>query len=550
MGLQKSLKIGDILIQESLILEAQLTQALAMQKISKKKLGEILIENGMITEKKFLKVLADTYQLETIELDDVVIDEKLLSSFPFALLEKHKVLPIEIKDQTLIVAINDPLDVLILQELRYISGQQVKPMLASLKDILRYLRKSHQSMETAQAIRNAQNVDAQGTPIIKLVNSIISRAIKEGASDIHLEPQKDQLRVRFRIDGILFQKLTIPKDLFRKVISGIKIMGGLDVAENRKPQEGRISWKEGDYGFDIRVSTLLDMHGEKMTLRILNKKEISHTFDSLGMNNHEINQIKELIKRPYGMLLVTGPTGAGKTTTLYSILNSLNQISTNIITVEDPVEYQMEGITQTSINPYTGYTFASAIRYILRHDPDIIMVGEIRDGETAEVSVRAALTGHLVLATLHTNSAAGAVTRLMDMGVESFLLSSTVVGVVAQRLVRKLCPHCKRQEDASEDIREIITRELSLTGPVRVAHPVGCEQCFHTGYSGRVGLFEILRVTPDIRALILKKASEKEITQALIAQGMKTLRMAGYQKVIEKVTSYEEVLRVTLTEDM
>jgi type IV pilus assembly protein PilB len=543
-------KIGDVLIQEGLISEVDLLEALALQKLTKKKVGEILIEKEFVKELDFLKVLASTYQLPLVDLENVIIDEKLLDLFPLEMLHKYKVLPLELKGQNIIIATNDPLDVLALQEIRYVSGYQVKPVLASLNGITTHLKKSHESMETIQMIRNAQNVNTQDTSVVKLVNSILSKAVREGASDIHLEPQKDHLRIRFRIDGILFKKLTVPQELYRKVISRLKIMAGLDVAENRKPQDGRISWKEYEQNFDIRVSTLLDMHGEAIALRILNKNAISHQFESLGLDQGEIASIKDLIRRPYGIILVTGPTGAGKTTTLYSILNSLNQISTNIVTVEDPVEYQLDGITQTSINPFTDYSFANAIRYILRHDPDIIMVGEIRDVETAEISVRAALTGHLVLSTLHTNSAAGAITRLLEMNTEPFLLSSTVIGVVAQRLIRRLCPHCKKEEKMAPEIEKIISAELSIKGPLSLAQPVGCEKCFSTGYSGRVGLFEILKVTPDIRQLILKKANEQEITKTLVSNGMKTLRMAGYKHVLDKVTSYEEVIRVTLTEDM
>lgn len=550
MGLQQNLRIGDILLREGLITEAQLVEALGLQKTNKKKLGDILIERGIIHEVDLLRILADIYQLPIIDLDHIVTDQKLLSSFTLEVLQKNKVFPIEVKDQSLFVATNDPLDVAALQEIRYVSGYPVKPVLASLDQIMLRLNQSYESIDATRAMSSAQEAGSQDTPIITLVNSIISKAIKEGASDIHVEPQKDHLRIRFRIDGILFKKMEIQQILQRKVISRLKIMANLDVAENRKPQDGRISIEEGGHNYDIRVSTLLDIYGESMTLRILNAKSISHNLESLGLTASEIEQMKSLISRPHGVLLVTGPTGAGKTTTLYSVLNSLNNIETNIITVEDPVEYQLDGITQTNINPFTGYSFATAIRHILRHDPDIIMVGEIRDIETAEISVRASLTGHLVLATLHTNSAAGAITRLQDMNVESFLLSSTVIGVIAQRLVRRLCPHCKKEALASPEVEQIICRELKIKGPLTIAKHVGCNKCFGTGYSGRVGLFEILRVDPEVRKLILNKANEQEITKAMVERGMNTLRMAGYHKVLDKLTSYEEVVRITLTEDM
>jgi type IV pilus assembly protein PilB len=550
MSTERNLKIGTVLLNQGAINQLQLTEALDLQRTTKKRLGEILMEKMVIDEDQFLQALSQAYQLPIVDFNKVDVDEKVLGLFPFAMLKKYRVFPLELRDQSLTVAISDPLDMAALQEMRYVSGYQIKPVLASVRDISTQLENARQSIETMQAIRNAESDDVEETPIIKLVNSIIKRGINEGASDIHVEPQKDGLRVRFRIDGMLFKKSAIPQALARKVISRIKIMAGMDVTENRKPQDGRISWKEGAQSYDIRVATLLDMNGEAIALRILNKKSISHHFDSLGLENEEIERIKDLIKRPYGILLVTGPTGAGKTTTLYTILNALNQMSSNIITVEDPVEYQLEGITQTSINPHTGYTFANAIRHILRHDPDIIMVGEIRDVETAEVSVRAALTGHLVLATLHTNSAAGAITRLLEMNVEPFLLSSTVIGVVAQRLIRRLCPHCKKEVSPSAEVAALISTELHIEAPFMLCKPVGCDRCFQTGYSGRIGLFEILKVTQDLHPLILRKASDQEITKAMVAHGMRTLRQAGYKKAIEGLTSYEEVVRITLTEDI
>ncbi len=546
----KILKLGEILLEEGLISHDQLMECLQIQKKDGRLLGEILIAKGLVSDKEISQILARTYQLPYVDLSTTTIDEKVFGIVSHELISKHKVIPIELKGSLLTVATNNPLDVTAFQEIQYMSGLQVKPVIASLPDIIEHLSKYSDSMQAMHAINRGQDTRGESSaPVVKLVESIIMKAIQERASDIHIEPQKDSLRVRYRVDGELYEKTPIDKDIERKVISRIKILAGMDVADNRKPQDGRMSVSDRDLHYDIRVSTLPNIYGENMVMRILDKSFTDFSFSSLGMDEHEIKTIKALSLRPYGMILVTGPTGAGKSTTLYSILSSLNEKSTNIITVEDPVEYKLSGVNQTAINNQAGYTFATAIRHILRHDPDIIMVGEIRDIETAEISIRAALTGHLVLSTLHTNTAPGAIMRLLDMSIEPFLIQSAVIGVIAQRLIRRLCPHCKVEYKPSAEVIESIRPYATLPNDLTLAKAQGCEKCFKTGYTGRVAVYESLLVNEAIRNMILKSPSEQELTRLAISRGMKTLRNAGIEKAIRKVTSLEEVMQTTFVEE-
>ncbi len=564
----KNIKLGQLLLEEGLIDYVKLYEALEIQKVSRKKLGEILLEKGYISELHLCEVLSRVYGLPLVKLSELKVDKKLLGMFSYKLLKKHKVFPVEIKDRGIVVATNNPLNISAFEEIRYISGYQVKPVMATLADIELGLNRYYGPLRTVEdAIKQASKqkkdseadkadialqdleMASQDAPVVKIVNSVISEAIKQNASDIHFEPQKDRLRVRFRIDGMLYEKVSAPKELLRSLVSRIKIISGMDVAEVRKPQDGRMSLSDGGKDFDIRVSTLPDIFGEKVVLRILNKENVIRPIDILGMDEHELNILKDLIYRPYGMILFTGPTGSGKTTTLYSILNLLNDASRNIVTVEDPVEYELDGVNQTAINVRAGYQFATAIRHILRQDPDVIMIGEIRDLDTVEIAIQAALTGHLVLATLHTNTASGAITRLLDMNVEPFLISSAVIGVVAQRLVRRLCPACKKEYPAPPQLRESLAQEVTLGDEVLLAKPAGCEKCFSMGYSGRIGNFEVLNIDDDIRQLILKRANEHDISRVALSKGMKTLRISGIQKALSQATSLEEVMRTTFLEE-
>ena len=541
-------KLGEFLFEEGLIAREQLDEALEAQKHDRRKLGELLVERGWIEDQKLTEVLARLFQIPFVRLSEFKINEKTLSLIPQEFLQTHKIIPLAVQDNCLTVATSNPLDVASLQEIQYKCGYLVNPVMAGRLDIERHLQQFSSSLRTIDAIRALEKKDMEGAHVGQLVETILRQAIGERASDIHFEPLVDKMRVRFRIDGMLYEKSPIPKGLARNVISRIKIIAGMDVADSRRPQDGRTSFKVGHDEYDIRISSIPDMLGENLVLRILNKQFVSRSFESLGMEPEQISAMKKIMERPYGLMLVTGPTGAGKTTTLYSVLNLLNSVSKNIISVEDPVEYQLSGITQTAVSAYTGYTFATAIRYILRHDPDIIMVGEIRDVETAEMAIRAALTGHLVFSTMHTNSAAGAITRLLEMNIEPFLISSAVQGVIAQRLVRRLCPNCRREYRPTEDVMESLKSHVTNPEKFTLASAQGCEMCLQTGYQGRVGVFEMLEVDERIRAMMLKSSGEKEIAQAAVEKGMKNLRTAGLLKAVHKLTTLEEALRIAFVE--
>jgi type IV pilus assembly protein PilB len=548
MVLNKNLKIGEILLEEKLITHQQLLHGLQIQSHDSRKLGEILVDEGFISDEQLSRELARIYQLPFVSLAEMQIDEQVLAVVPFDVLKKHRVLPFALSGISLKIATSNPLDVQGLQEIQYMSGYQVNPSMASFKDIDAHLLKYEEVITASNLSKASKSTDTDVTPIVKMVEALLGKAIKERASDIHLEPMKDNMRVRFRIDGVLYEKTPFAKDLERKILSRIKILAGMDVADSRRPQDGRLSMPAQFSDFDVRVATLPDIMGENMVLRLLDKSFTRFSFDSLGMDAAEAETIKKLVQRPYGMILVTGPTGAGKTTTLYSMLNLLNNPTRNIITVEDPVEYKIAGVNQTPINNRAGYTFATAIRHILRHDPDVIMVGEIRDMETAEIAIRAALTGHLVLSTLHTNTAAGAIMRLLDMKIEPFLIQSSVIAVIAQRLVRRVCPHCRKIITPSDEARERLARFCPVKPGQQLVEPVGCEQCFNTGYAGRQAVYELLPVNDKIRSLILKNPSEYDITQAAVAQGMQTLRQAGLVKALNLSASIDEVMGTTFTE--
>ncbi|MBP7215783.1 MAG: type II/IV secretion system protein [Candidatus Omnitrophica bacterium] len=564
-NVEKNLRIGEILIKHGVINEAQLYEGLEEQKTKKKMLGAILIDKGFLTEETLLRALAQEYLLTFVDLNAEPLDESLFKNMPLDFLRKHHLFPLRVEEWRLVVAISDPLDIMSPQELGRLTGYSTKVVIATRKQIDTLLNKyftandhTAAAMNEIAAKKKEHDVQAAGEkslkdleiavqdgPLVKLVNSILTEAIGQGASDVHFEPQAEGMFIRFRVDGVLYEKMMVPKDLQPAAISRLKIVSGMDIAERRMPQDGRMSITQEGKIYDIRASTLPGIFGEKMVLRILDKESVLLPLDHVGFDEHELEVVRHLILRPYGIILITGPTGSGKTTTLYSMLNTLNEQTRNIVTVEDPVEYELPRVNQTAINVRAGYTFATAIRHILRQDPDIIMVGEIRDLETAEIAVQAAITGHLVLSTLHTNNATGAITRLLDMGVEPFLISSSVVGVIAQRLVRKLCPHC--QADYEENVDSLRSFDKAVPAgsqKITLAKPQGCEKCNQRGYSKRTGIFEILVMSDEIRKLTLQRADESELTKQAIAQGMRTLNASGVAKAIAKVTSLEEVMRV------
>ena len=541
-------KIGEILLANGLIQHPQLVRALESQKHNPRKLGEVLVEMGFIEEVKLVEVLADIFRLPYIKLNDVVIDDAALQLVSSEYMQSNKVLPIALKDGVLTIAMRNPLDVSLLQELQIKCGCPIYPVMASTTEINEHLPRFITHVQKIKEQAQENRIKEQSSPMVRLVNDLLEQAIAEKVSDIHLQPQKKHLRVRFRIDGILYDKPPIEKVLERQVLSRFKVMAGMDVADNRKPQDGRAMVTFRGQNYDIRLSTIPDILGENLVMRILTKDYFNKDMSALGFDKIEISLINKIVERPHGLILTTGPTGAGKTTTLYSMMERLNQPGRNIITVEDPVEYEMTGITQTAINDFIGYRFATAIRHILRHDPDIIMIGEIRDVETAEIAIRAALTGHLVLSTMHTNTAAGAITRLLEMDIEPFLISTAVSAVFAQRLARVLCPHCKEEYTPAPEVQESLKAFNPAGTDLVLAKPEGCVRCLNTGFAGRTGIYEILDVDDDFRSLILKRASEKEMIAAANKNGMNNLRASGIRKTIKQITSLEEIIRITAHE--
>jgi type II secretory ATPase GspE/PulE/Tfp pilus assembly ATPase PilB-like protein len=547
--MKKPQRLGEMLIQDQLISLSQLTEALNFQKADARRLGEILLDKGWIDDDRLTKSLAEMFQIPYRKIEAGDISVAALEKISRELMEIHQILPLSIEDRQLTVATNDPLNLPALQEIEYKTGLVIVPVMVSRKDLQGCFREIMARKPAPVSADMDQSLPVRGESAAKFVEGVIRQAIRERASDIHWEPGEDGLRVRFRIDGILYDKQKFNKKLERNMISRIKILCGMDIAESRRPQDGRMTISADQEEYELRASTLPNIVGENMVLRVLSKNFSGQDFSALGMSEHDINLMKSMIQKPHGLILVTGPTGSGKTTTLYSALNQLNERSRNIISVEDPVEYELKGISQTMVNRQLGYTFASAMKNILRHDPDIIMVGEIRDKETAEMAVQAALTGHLVLSTIHTNTAAGAVTRLVEMDIEPFLIGSALNGVIAQRLVRRLCPDCKEEYKPDAGTLAIVRQALPEAAAVSLARPAGCPACLGTGYQGREAIFEVLGINESIRELILERARESELVRQGRQAGMSNLRQAGMRKAIRGETSVEEIVRVTTTDE-
>ena len=560
--------LGEILIDQGDLKQEQLQQALRLQKDNADYLGRILVEQGLVTGEQICRALASQLGLPFVNLCDLKeIDPKVIYLFPDNVVKHYKVLPLLIRDDKLIVAMADPLNLFIIQEMQQISGHKISPVLTTERELNVYLNKYFGPMrnaevaiieETAVNKRNgAKDVtvetmkeDAFDAPIVRLVDSIIEGAVEESASDIHIEPQESELMVRYRVDGILYDRMVIPKDMQASLISRIKIMAGIDIAERRRPQDGKIGLTCAGHLLDLRVSTLPIIHGEKVVIRLLDKSSIMHGLDRLGMDPRELGLMNSFIARPYGMILVTGPTGSGKSTTLYAALNKLNNRDKNIITVEEPIEYELKGVNQVGVNTKAGITFAKALRHIVRQDPDIIMIGEIRDLETAEIAIQSALTGHLVFSTLHTNDAPSAIVRLINMGIEPFLITSSVIGIVAQRLLRRLCNHCKKEYKAPKGVlHSLAGNAIPDNGGHILATNEGCQKCGSIGYKGRTGVFEIMNLSESIKSLILANRPLSEIRQKAIEEGMKGLAFAGLEKVLKKETSLEEAMRVLVNQE-
>ncbi len=558
-------KLGEILVEKGTITSAQLTQALAEQKKTGERLGRVLVNLDFITERELIKFLGVQMEIPPVNLDNYLIDPQIIDLVPQALAKRYILIPVFKSEDTLTVAMADPLNVFAIDDLQVRTKCKITPAVASEADILKAIDQYYgisESME--EVIKEAseekfktvevEEVDldkiealAEEMPIIKLVNLIIMQAIKDRASDIHIEPERDKLRTRYRIDGILYGAPSPPKRLQPAIVSRIKIMAGMDIAEKRLPQDGRIRLRMRNKDIDLRVATLPTMFGEKVVLRILERAVTIVDLDKLGLLPETRKKYEEIISRPYGIVLSTGPTGCGKSSTLYASLNKIKSTKTNIITIEDPVEYQISLVNQVQINPKAGLTFSSGLRSFLRQDPDIIMVGEIRDLETAEIAVHASLTGHLVLSTLHTNDAPTAFTRLVDMGVEPFLASSAVTAVMAQRLVRTICPKCKEEYQPPQEVLEELG--LSKEKGLKFYRGKGCGNCKNTGYFGRTGIFELLVSNEKIKNMVVKKTPATELRKEALRAGMISLREAGVSKIKKGITSVEEVLRVTQEEE-
>lgn len=559
--------LNDILVANGYISAAALAEAQERAKVSGVRLENYLTSNKLVSRHHMVLALSEYLRMPPITLSHFKPPPQFLQILPKDLMTRRLVLPIAKIEQTLTVALANPFDLIAVDEIETQTGLHVIPLVAAEEEITeafgRLLAPEEAGIDLAAFMRDAeseieivadrtqepeQNLDemlesAEGAPVIRMVNMILVEALRTGASDIHIEPMENKVRLRYRIDGTLVERPAPPKNLQNAVISRVKIMADLDIAERRRPQDGRFNIKALGKEVDLRVSILPTVHGEKVVLRILDKTTLAPSLSALGLDPYSEQCMRYAINQPHGIILVTGPTGSGKTTTLYSCLQDLNQPGVNIVTCEDPVEYKIEGINQSQMHPEVGLTFASALRSILRQDPDIILVGEIRDGETAEIAIKAALTGHLVLSTLHTNDAAGAVTRLIDMGIEPFMLGSALILAQAQRLYRKLCPVCKRPVMVSPDVLRSNGIDPALFEGSQLYGPAGCPRC-NAGFKGRAAIMEVLLLNDDIREAVLRGANTHEIRDLGIRHGMIPLRDAALQRVREGVTSLETALEV------
>lgn len=546
-------RIGDLLVESGLISEEQLKNALREQKELNMRLGDVLITRNYITEQQLIEVLEFQLGIPHIQLYRQKIETKIINIIPQRLAEQHQVLPIRTEGNKLILAMADPLDYFAIDELRMTTGFRIEPTIASKDELQRAIKRYYGLQESVEqimqnlTIRESEEakpvVEDEDSPVVKTVNQIIIQAIQIGASDIHIDPQEDSLRIRYRVDGVMRTERTLPPHMQSVIIARIKIMANMNVAERRLPQDGRVEMDIEFRKVDIRISSLPTIHGEKVVMRILDLGSTLTEIEKLGLSEHNLMLFQKGINNAHGVVLITGPTGSGKTTTLYSALSRLNNEEVNIITVEDPVEYQLQGINQVQVNSVTGLTFAKGLRTILRQDPNIVMVGEIRDVETAEIAIRAAMTGHLVLSTLHTNSAASSITRLIDMGVEPFLISSAVNCIIAQRLVRKICPGCSTSYIPSQEETVLLEGHGYTVEILRRGN--GCGECGRSGYKGRLAIHEILAIDDTLRTMILQKRSDNDYQNYATEHGLVPMIKDGISKVIAGQTTLAEVFRVT-----
>ncbi len=571
-------KIGELLIEHKLITYEQLEEALTVQKNTRELLGKILVNRGVVTEKDVVRMYAQQQGVYFVDLSKMKVTAAMAKSIPSHVCQRHKVIALNKDDKKVVLAMVNPLDIFALDDVKLVTGLDVQPVIAMPQEIEGLISKffsvDESTKEALEAIkRMGMDPDAlndamisqveepdedmatkdllamtEDNPVVKLVNAIIVEAVKQKASDIHIEPQADIVRVRYRVDGVLHQQMTPPKKVAPGICSRVKVLADLNIAERRVPQDGRINLLIEGKEFDFRVSSYPTQHGEKIVMRILDRGNVNVPISALGMLSEIQEKFERMVENPVGMVLVTGPTGSGKSTTLYSALNKLNTSDVAIYTSEDPVEYQIEGLNQVQVNPKAGLFFANTLRSFLRHDPDIVMVGEIRDYETAEIAVQAALTGHLVLSTLHTNDAASAATRLVDMGVEPFLISSSLIGVLAQRLIRKLCPTCKQPYSPDRATLRRLHVPEDLADELTFFKPKGCEDCGGKGFKGRMGVHELLLIDDVMKDMFVDRAPAMEVKKYAETVGMDTLQQDAVKKIMQGITSVDEAMRVVYVE--
>lgn len=555
------MRLGDILVKSGVLTNEQLEQALILQKKEHKKLGELLIDEKILTEEQILGVLEYQLGIPYIDLNRYIVDRKVPKMVPELLAKKHNLIAINMEKGKLVVAMSDPLDIIAIDDARISTGMELELVISSKNDIKKAINEYYDSTELAEraveefklqtsvqdiAVEELEDEDVINAPIVILVNTIINQAVRSRASDIHIEPFEKIVRIRYRIDGELKEVMSPAKSTHSALATRIKIMGKMDISEKRIPQDGRVETIIENRAIDMRISVLPTVYGEKIVIRLLDRNAIIVSKEELGFTKHNLELFDKIIKAPEGIILLTGPTGSGKTTTLYTILKELNQINKNIITVEDPVEYRLNGVNQVQVNTKAGLTFASGLRSILRQDPDIVMVGEIRDAETAQIATRAAITGHLVLSTLHTNDTASTISRLIDMGIESYMVSSSVVGIIAQRLVKRICPKCKEAYEASSEEMGFLHRDEKTT----LYKGKGCNACSGTGYSGRIAIHEVMVMDREIRSMIDKGNSIDEIKDKAISKGLSTLNESCKELVLSGITTMEQLIKITYSVDI
>ncbi len=555
-------RISEILVDNHQMSKENAAQIFALMQAGRigKSEQELILEREYATEKDIAKAVAFKYDLPLVELEGKQLDDDLIRRVDIGILKKHRVVPvalIEGAQPAIKLAMFNPMNAGAIEDVELLSRMSVQPVVATATEIMNAIDKCFgtETLRTAvdqftkerqsanAVVEDERGDDISSAPIVVLVNTLLEQAARQRASDIHVEALQESLRVRFRIDGVMYTKHKYSNELTAAVLARIKILAGMDIAEKRKPQDGRMTYFVDGREYDIRVSVLPTSYGEKCVMRLALKKSLSRNKSTLGLNPDDMEKFDHIMSYPNGIVLVTGPTGSGKSTTLYTVLSEKNREEVNIVTVEDPVEANIDGINQVQVNPKADLTFASALRSILRQDPDIIMIGEIRDVETAMIAIQASITGHLVVSTVHTNSSSNTITRLLDMGVDSYLIADSVVGIIAQRLVRRLCPNCKKMRKAEEYELEFMGKDPTV--PTNIWEPCGCQSCNGTGYYGRIGVYEIMQLTPGVKRLINKKANAEEIKQQALSDGMQTLRMNATKLVLSGITSFQEILSVS-----